>query len=226
MKRRTSFAIAAVGLVAAGVLGALAFRGEIATYLLHRELMREAKQFDPSKQPWVECAIPLPDPSYRLVFLERLIHPMVAEYDYMVRFRSPGLAEAEKPLPTNTGGRTEMNVYWYSSTGGGGPYLRLQDKDGESLVDFQKGRTRRLLRIRGAVYAGDLAGGSYGYGASEYDGELEVSIGDQPAEKVTEDYATRPGTYLGRIDGQDAPLRFIPATKAAERAIEMRPPFP
>ena len=226
MNRRTSIAIAAVGLVTGCVLGALVFRREIATYLFDRELMREIKQFDPSKQSWVECAIPLPDPSYRLVFLERRIHPMLAEYDYMVRFRSPGLAEAKRPLPTNTGGRTGMNVYWYSSSGEGGPYLRLQDKDGETLVDFQKSRTRRMLRIGGAVYAGDLAGDPNSYGALESHGELEVSIGDQPAEQVTEGYATRPGTYLGRIDGQDAPLRFIPATKAAERTIEMRSPFP
>jgi len=224
VKRRTSIAIAAVGLVAGGALGALVFSREIEKYLFDRELMRQAKQFDPSKQPWVECAIPLPDPSYRLVFLERRIHPMLAEYDYMVRFRSPGLAEAERPLPTNTGGRTEMNVYWYSSSPGGGPYLRFQDKDGETLVDFQKSRTRRLLRIRGAVYAGDLAGDP-SYGVLESHGKLEVDIGDQPAEKVTEGYATRPGTYLGRIDGQDAPLRFIPATNAAERTIEMRPPI-
>lgn len=115
-----------------------------------------------------------------------------------------------------------MNVYWYPPDGETGPYLRLQDKDGEYLVDFRRGRTRRVLRRRGATYAGDLVGDVNSYGASESNGVVAVHVGDQIAERVTGGYASDPGIYLGRLDGERSPLRFVPASESSEKMIPIR----
>jgi hypothetical protein len=153
MTRRKKITVATLSVVAGSVLAVVVFHRPILLWLFVRSLEYDAKHFDPAKQQWVECAIPLPDSSYHVTFLQKSIHPFLAEYDYAVRFRTPTLPESERPLPTNTGGPTEMNLYRYPPIGGEGPYLRLQDKDGEYLVDFHRGRTRRLLRIRHATYA-------------------------------------------------------------------------
>ena len=222
MERRKQFAICAVVTLAVIVFSVGVFHRPVLRWLLIRSLDYGAKHFDPAKQPWVACDIPLPDSSYGVTFLQKRIHPFLAEYDYAVRFQTAALPGAERPLPTNTGGRTEMNVYWYPPHAGSGAYLRLQDKDGEYLVDFELGRTRRLLRIRGATYAGDLVDDVNSYGVIESNGIITVHCGDRTAEKVESGYETHPGIYVGRLDGQNSPLRFVPASEDSEKTIPIR----
>lgn len=225
MIRRKTVAVALVGILGIVVVTAGLFHRPLLSWLFVRYLEYRAGHFDPRGQSWVECSIPLPDASYGATFLQRNVHPFLTEYDYAVRFRTPGLAETERPLPTNTGGRTAMNVYWYPPTTATGPFLRLQDKDGEYLVDFKGGKTRRLLRLRGSTYAGDLIGDVNSYGISESARELRVHVGNQIAERVTEIYTTEAGIYLGRLEGRETPPQFLDAAREPEKTIILRRSF-
>ncbi|MGI5869082.1 MAG: hypothetical protein ACOX9C_06545 [Kiritimatiellia bacterium] len=140
------------------------------------------EDFDEAKQPWMECGIPHPSGTPEIVFMQKSIHPFLAEYEYKLRFGS-GTNAVERWLPLNCGGRTRMNAYWYPSDGAFGSALRLQDHWGEYLVRIQEQKTYLILRYKGRIYAGEITESSPGSSMGETycpkDGvaKLHVSVG-------------------------------------------------
>ncbi len=150
----------------------------------------------------------------------QVAHPVLAEYHQKAIISPPGLPQVELPLPMNVGGRTEINVYFYGETNGTGPFLRLQDRRGETLIDLRRRVSRLIVREEGIPYAGDLESESPSISwTSEGDGQVSVSVDDAPAEQLTGALAG-PGEYLGRLDGTKGPIVFVPASVEKERRIQ------
>ena len=178
--------------------------------------------FDPEQQPWTECRIPLPEDYGDLVFLRRHIHPFLAEYDRKVRFETKLANGEEAWLMVNTGGLTRINVHWYPAEAGEGPWVKLQDHWGEHLADIGHGTTSTVFRVDGHTFAGQLTTGDEGYGwVRNADGNLTARGGESKARDITGTGPAGTGTYLGRLDGTDGPVRFISAAESPEQPIEM-----
>jgi hypothetical protein len=215
-----------ITLIGCGTCFALAVVLVVSGFFLLRQIgkafMAKVEDFDESKQPWVECAIPHPGNTPSLIFMQKSIHPFLAEYEYKVHFQRDE-AHVDKPLPINCGGRTRMNVYLYPTNTIGGPWLRLQDQWGEYLVDLGGKKTYHLVRYREHAFAGELSSARDGWSVTQFDdGKVTVKVGENPATDITSlAPATAPGEYLGRIDGQEYPLRFAPASESPEEKIEM-----
>ncbi|MHC4418830.1 MAG: DUF4190 domain-containing protein [Planctomycetota bacterium] len=131
--------LALVGLIIGYVCLPLYIFSSVVTYALAAEFWGSFEDFDESKQPWVECAIPLPDGSGQLLFMRRHIHPFMAEYDRKIRFETRAFNEISKPLPVNPGGRTKINVHWYPAGDGKGAFLQLKDRWGAYYLDLERG---------------------------------------------------------------------------------------
>ncbi len=133
--------------------------------------------FDVNEQPWVECPLVLPDKSYRIVFFRRHIHPFLAEYDRKIRCEIDNNVIV-KPLPTNTGGRTKINIYYYAAANGLGPFIRLRDQYGNYRFDLGNGveEIKAIPKSFEGVYIGRL------------DGSQEplrfVSVQDSPEQQI------------------------------------------
>jgi hypothetical protein len=191
-----------------------------------KELTARVENFDQSQQPWIECSVPHPGGTPALTFMEKSIHPFLAEYEYRVRFGT-GSDAVERWLPLNCGGRTRMNAYWYEPSEQSGPCIRLQDHWGEYLLRLDEQKTYLILRYEGHVLAGEISESSPGYsvsqrGAADGEPEIHASVGGNEAVDITDTAVGRgPGRYFGRIDGQSHPIRFIPASESPEIKIEM-----
>ncbi len=171
-----------------------------------------------------QVTITLPDGSGRVTFEQTHIHEYFAEYDRRVMLSTEKFSNVECLLPTNVGGRTEMNVYWYALDASSARFLRLQDFWGEYLIDLDEGRSRSIVRVNGAAYVGDIRTPySDSLIAVSEAGERTVYIGESQNELLDDRIANSPGTYLGRIDGTARPLRFVPALEESEKAIEVHP---
>lgn len=124
-----SIGILALLLMFCGVVGILGLRE------VGKEFWDSFDDFDVNEQPWTECPIALPDKAGRIVFLRRHNHPFLAEYDRKIRYET-GTHVAMKLLPPNTGGKTKINVYYYSAKDGQGPFVRLRDQYGNYRFDL------------------------------------------------------------------------------------------
>ncbi|MBN2377332.1 MAG: hypothetical protein JXD22_13090 [Sedimentisphaerales bacterium] len=167
--------------------------------------------------------IDLPDGSGHIVFLRKSIHPFLAEYDRNIKFKTNNIADITKPLPVNVGGKTKINVYWYAKEDGHGPFLRLQDHWGEYLIDLERGQIFEMLRTDKRVFIGnvrDNRGAEMGW--ESFNGKItRVYSGNQDAEEITGKPHSRPGIYIGRIDGTKiGPCRFIRTDDSSEELIE------
>jgi hypothetical protein len=141
--------LALTGLIMGYVCLPLCLISSAVTYTLAGELwhsfehlwhsFEHFEDFDESKQPWVECAIPLPGDLGRIVFMRRHIHPFLAEYDRKIRFETRSFSNMVKPLGLNCGGRTKINVYLYPAGNDKGPFVGLRDHLGAYYLDLQRG---------------------------------------------------------------------------------------
>lgn len=168
-----------------------------------------------------ECIVPYPTSSSGVTFVQKHIHPFLAEYEYKIRFES-GANLVERWLPRNIGGRTLMNVYWYPEEGHLGPYLRLEDYWGEYLSALSERKTYLIVRDEDRVYAGEITTKERSLSIESFP-EVRVRIG--PDRKIAEDITDSPigrgsGEYLGRIDGRTQSLRFVPVFESPEEKIE------
>jgi hypothetical protein len=191
-----------------------------------RAFMASGENIDETKQSWTECAVPHPGGAPALTFMQRSIHPFLAEYEYKLRFGT-GTNAVERWLRLNCGGRTRMNAYWYPSEVTLGPTIRLQDHWREYLLRMQEQKTYLILRYKGRVFAGEITVRSPGASIAEThppggESEIHVSVGDSQAEDITDTNVGRcSGEYFGRIDGQRYPVRFVPVSETPELGIEM-----
>jgi hypothetical protein len=170
---------------------------------------------------WISCTIPMPPDHGTLVFLQKGIHPSLAEYEYKLRF-AKGSTKVERSLPSNSRGRILVNTYWYPASPRGGPWVRFQDQDGEYLVDITKQRVSRVLRYKGRVFTGELSGSREGTAIVESGGKIIVSVGHNDANEITElPIGSSQGTYIGRIEGKYYRLRFITPNESPEQRIRV-----
>jgi hypothetical protein len=115
-----------------------------------------------------------------------------------------------------------VNAYWYPADRQGGPWIRLQDEEGEHLVDIRKQKVFRVLRYKGHVFSGELSGDQEGTAMLESGGKILVSIGRREAREITGlPIADSPGTYTGRIEGNYYRLRFVAPTESPEKKIRV-----
>ena len=192
-----------------------------------KSFVASTESFDESQEPWTECCVPHPGDIPALMFMQKSIHPFLAEYEYKVRFGDE-TNPIERWLPLNCGGRTRMNAYWYPADEMNGPCIRLQDHWGEYLLRLKEAKTYLILRYKGRILAGEISESSpaSSMGARDHAGgkaEIYASVGDNTAIDITDTVVGREsGRYFGRIDGREYPVRFIPVSESPEIEIEMR----
>ena len=148
-----------------------------------------------------------------IAFQEQPIHPVLAEYNYRLRFSRDG-EKTYRYLLTNTGGRTHFNVYRLKDG-----RLFLRDIYGDYLVDVQGPECRvfRLEPFEDRLYAAQVPNVEINTWSAPFreNDEIVMVMGDQtvPAEDVT---GILDGmTYYGCIED-----RFYPAEKKPEQKIE------
>ena len=149
-----------------------------------------------------------------IAFQEQSIHPFLAEYNYRLCFSRDG-ERSYQLLLTNTGGRTQFNVYRLKDG-----RLLFRDKMWDYLVDVlgPECRVFRVEPFEDKLYAARIPNekfDSWSFVPERKDDGIVMEMGDQtvPAEDVT---GILDGmTYYGCI--QD---RFYPAWEKPEQEIQ------
>lgn len=194
-------------------------------HLAVKSLYGPVEGFDEESQPWSECAVQLPNESGRVVLLRRCLHPLFAEYDRQIRFEVGDDPNTVCWLPTNCGGRTCINVYWYPANRAEGPYVKLRDSWGVYVLDLQRKTASILREHNGVRYIGEIppqSDGSVSSGWSKADGRKDwtYTVGKNEGRKLNGLLAEAKGLYLGRLDSRTGALRFVPADEAPEEEID------
>lgn len=147
-----------------------------------------------------------------IAFQEQPIHPILAEYNYRLRFSRDG-GQSYQFLLTNTGGRTKFNVYRLKDG-----RLLFRDKGWDYLVDVQGPECRvfRLEPFEDKLYAARIPNVKIDMwsGPMREDDGIVMLMADQtvPAEDVT---GILDGmTYYGCIEDH-----FYPAGQKPEEKI-------
>lgn len=162
---------------------------------------------------WVSIWLPR-EGNTGIAFQEQPIHPVLAEYNYRIRFSRDG-EKTYRYLLTNTGGRTLFNVYRLKDG-----RLLFRDKMWDYLVDVL-GPECRVLRVEpfeGKLYAARIPNElfkSWAFVPERKNDGIVMGMGEHtvPAEDVT---GILDGmTYYGCIED-----RFYPAEKKPEQKIE------
>jgi hypothetical protein len=165
----------------------------------------------------ISCTIPIPPEHGTLVFVRHGVHPFLSEYQYKLKLIK-GSTVLERSLPSDSRSLALVNTYWYPANQQGGPWLRIQDREGEYLLDMKDHKFSRILRYGGHVFAGELVGGQNGISIVESGGRILASVGRRDAYEITgTPVGDSPGKYIGRIEGNYYRLRFITPSESPER---------
>lgn len=126
----------------------------------------------------------------------------------------------EWPLVYSCVPLVRVSVYWYPRANGHGPFVRLYDATGESILDLGRSEVGEIYRVNGHIYLGD-----YQYSDTEFSsgiGTEDDSSGKvlrvlgadgKPARDVTSALDSRRARYLGTIVGSGYKLIFRPSGK-------------
>jgi hypothetical protein len=167
----------------------------------------------------MSCTIPISPEHGTLVFIRHGIHPSLSEYKYKLKF-TKGSTVLERTLPSDNRSFVLVNAYWYPANQQEGPWIRLQDQEGEYLLDMKEHKVSRVLRYKGRVFAGELFSGQDGIAIVESGGRIVVSVGRRNAYEITgTPIGDFPGTYIGRIEGNYYRLRFVTPIESPEQKI-------
>ncbi|NUQ34346.1 MAG: hypothetical protein HUU29_05340 [Planctomycetaceae bacterium] len=200
------------------------FLGLSALFILHcgpgLVLLVSHIAWEEEEHPWVQCSFDLPEGLGVLTYYQRQYHPFLAEYDREVSIMRSGVTTPRASLTWNTGGRTNIAVYWVEKVGDDGPYVRLFDRFGEIDIDVNTGRVYLNIRQGEKLYSGELL-------AEDVERALSVTTSSHsPPETAGKRCQLVSGNRektdhrkLGTIDGQSAPLRFVPATVASSQPV-------
>jgi hypothetical protein len=157
---------------------------------------------------WAECAVILPDVEGRIVLMARPAPDKPGTTLRQVRIETPAPGEVAVLPPCGAAAR--VHVYWYPREAGRGPFVRLQDPDGEYLLTMRGKSVARLLRIQGETHVGVFVDGEGGYGWTKGpDGKISATVSGKPAHGLQGRLADAPGRYLGWVEGDAAALRFV-----------------
>lgn len=169
----------------------------------------------------ISCTIPIPPEHGMLVFLRHGIHPSLTGYEYKLKF-TRGSTTVERSFPSKSRSLTLVNTYWYPVNQQGGPWVRIQDQEGEYLVDMKEQKVSRILRYKGRVFAGELSSGQEGIAIVESGGKILISVGRRDAYEITgTPVGDSSGTYIGRIEGNYYRLRFVTPGQSPEEKIRV-----
>jgi hypothetical protein len=168
----------------------------------------------------ISCTIPIPPEYGTLTFLRHGIHPYLSPYEYKLKF-TKGSTVVERSLPSDSKPSALINTYWYRANPEGGPWVRLQNRDGEYLLGMKEHKVSRVLRYRDRVFAGELSSSQDGMAIVESGGRILVSVGRRDAYEITgTPVGDSPGEYIGRIEGNYYRLRFITPSQSPEKTRE------
>jgi len=191
-------------------------RAKVAALYLVVKPFWKAETWNQDDEAWVPCVFHrLPDGT-ELSLSFQAAHPLSAWSNRKAIVSPPEEEPYELVLPTDTGGASQINVYFYPYADGQGPFVRLQDMYGECLLDLQRRVSRRIMRGTGVAYASDVTTGhpSWSTGGSKARAEIDGT----PIEPLGRPLAGH-GKYLGRLDGTKSPVVFVPASQEGERKI-------
>jgi hypothetical protein len=170
----------------------------------------------PAAAPGSECAIALPEGAGRLVLMTKPSADKPGAQLRQIRIETPAPGETAT-LPAFPDAAWRMNVYWYPREAERGPFVRLQDREGEYLLTLGHKTLARMLRIKGETHVGVFIDGEGGFGWTEGpDGKVNATISGKKAYRIQGRLADSPGTYLGRMEAGGAGLRFVGNAEAAE----------
>ena len=149
--------------------------------------------------------------SVRFVFEQRSIHPMLAEYNYRLRFIKNGQTSYQQ-LFTNCGGRTHFNLYCLKDG-----RLLFRDKDWDYIVDVENVKVYRLESRGVKQYIAPVPNeeiNSWG-GPEDWNGKIVMPMGrhNVPAEEVS-------GILNGMVYYGCIKDRFYPASEKPEEKIQ------
>ena len=175
-----------------------------------------------------QCRVPLPGGSGHLVYLHVLGDGSGNTYGEgrrTIRLETGFHSGAECPVCYFPSAGVRVGLYWYPERNGDGPYLRVFDDTGETLIDLKRGVSRDLLRSGGAVYAGDPPAGQKLFGETtvytQTPPKVTVEYNGKPAQDVTARFGADNGKYLGSIVRHGNLLRFEAAGQTpAPRSVQ------
>jgi len=157
---------------------------------------------------WAEGAVVLPDGEGRIVLMCKPSPDKPGTTLRQVRIETP--APGEVVILPPCGAAARVHIYWYPREAGRGPFVRLQDPDGEYLLTLRGKSVARLLRIQGETHVGVFVDGEGGYGWTKGpDGKVSATVSGKPASRLQGRLADTPGRYLGWVEGDAAALRFV-----------------
>ena len=99
------------------------------------------------------------------------------------------------PCPPTAKVSFSVNTHWYPANQQGGPWVRLQDREGENLIDIKQQKVFQILRYKGRVFAGELSSGQEGIAIVGSGGKILVSVGRRDAYEIA-------GTPVGDSSGK------------------------
>lgn len=163
-------------------------------------------------------SVKLPDKKGQVTYIHYLISPkndQAGEGERCLRVVSSGKTR-EWPLPYSHMRDVRVGVYWHSAKAGNGPYLRVSDVIGQSVLDLGRGEVGMYSRIRGHAFIAD-----YLYNEGQFQGpsmwsdstgvtSIESANG-KPAIDVTSAFKPDNCRYLGSIIQIGNNLKFVPA---------------
>ncbi len=165
----------------------------------------------------ISCTIPIPSEYGTLTFLRHGVHPSLSEYHYRLKLIE-GSTAVERPLPSDSRPFTLINTYWYPANQQEGPWVRIQGREGEYLLDMKNHKFSGVLRYKGHVFSGELTSSQDGMAIVESGGRILVSVGRRDAYEITgTPVGDSSGEYIGRIEGNYYRLRFITPDQSPEQ---------
>jgi hypothetical protein len=162
------------------------------------------------RSEWSSIYLPKEN-SVRFVFEQRPIHPILAEYNYRLRFIRDGQTSYQL-LFTNCGGKTHFNLYRLKDG-----RLLFRDKDWDYIVDVKNVKVYRLASKDGKQYIAPVPNEEiHSWGDPEKrNGKIVMRMGKHtvPAEEV-------PGILDGMFYYGCIKDKFYPVTEKPEEQIK------
>ena len=162
------------------------------------------------RSEWSSIYLPKED-RVRFAFENQSIHPMLAEYNYRLRFIRNGQTSYQQ-LFTNCGGRTHFNLYRLKDS-----RLLFRDKDWDYIVDVKNIKVYRLESSSGKQYIAPVPNEEINSwsGPEEMNGKIVMRMGGHnvPAEEVS-------GILDGMVYYGCIKDKFYPAYEKPEEKIQ------
>lgn len=165
------------------------------------------------------CKVNLPDGNGSITYLHSLYDANGSIYgrgERAIRYAANGKKPVDCSLKDLQPVNLRVECYWYPKKNGKGPYLRLSDISGQSVLDVNRGVTREINQIEKQLFAGDYAddGSSIDYSLDNTKKPplpMSVVINGAPADDVTKQFGADKGIYIGSIVRRGNLLKFVPA---------------